>query len=58
MIKKKIEKDYNKKIQKLIKLNKHYYEDNNPLVDDREYDALKKDILELESKYSNLKNKN
>ena len=58
MIKKKIEKDYNKKIQKLIKLNKHYYEYNNPIVDDREYDALKKDILELESKYSNLKNKN
>ena len=58
MIKKKIEKDYNKKIQKLIKLNKHYYEYNNPIADDREYDALKKDILELESKYSNLKNKN
>ena len=58
MIKKKIEKDYNKKIQRLIKLNKYYYEHNNPIVDDKEYDALKKDILDLESKYSNLKSKN
>tara|TARA_B100000886_G_scaffold179368_1_gene122956 strand:+ start:10033 stop:12063 length:2031 start_codon:yes stop_codon:yes gene_type:complete len=58
MIKKKIEKEYNKKIQRLINLNKHYYKNNNPIVDDREYDALKKDILSLESKYSHLKSKN
>ena len=58
MTKKKIEKEYNEKIKKLTKLNKFYYEKNNPIVDDREYDALKKDILELESKYSYLKSKN
>ncbi len=58
MKKKKIEKEYNDKIKKLTKLNKFYYEKNNPIVDDREYDALKKDILEIESKYSYLKSKN
>ena len=58
MIRKKIEKEYNEKIKKLIKLNQFYYEKNNPVVDDREYDNLKKDILILESKYSYLKSKN
>ena len=56
MIKKKIEKEYNKKIKKLVELNKFYYDQNNPIVDDRVYDALKKEILELESKHSYLKN--
>ena len=46
MRKKKIEEEYNKKIQKLIELNKFYYEYNSPKVDDREYDALKNDILQ------------
>ena len=50
-------KEYNEKIKKLIKLNKFYYEKNNPIVDDREYDTLKKNILKLESKYSYLKSK-
>ena len=45
MTRKKIEKEYNEKVKKLTKLNKFYYEKNNPMVDDREYDALKKDIL-------------
>ena len=58
MTKKKIEKEYNEKIKKITKLNKFYYEKNNPIVDDREYDTLKKDILKLESKYSYLKSKN
>ena len=58
MTRKKIEKEYYEKIRKLTKLNKFYYEKNNPIVDDREYDALKKDILEFESKYSYLKSKN
>tara|TARA_B100000963_G_scaffold345162_1_gene348934 strand:+ start:1146 stop:3176 length:2031 start_codon:yes stop_codon:yes gene_type:complete len=57
MTKKKIEKEYSEKIKKLVKLNKFYYDHNDPIVDDREYDALKNDILKLESKYSNLKNK-
>tara|TARA_B100000674_G_C37930482_1_gene957727 strand:- start:51 stop:2081 length:2031 start_codon:yes stop_codon:yes gene_type:complete len=58
MRKKKIEEEYNQKIQKLIELNKFYYEYNSPKVDDREYDAIKNDILQLENKYSYLKNKN
>ena len=58
MKKKKIEKEYNEKIKKLIKFNKFYYEQNNPLINDREYDNLKKDILDLENRYSYLKNKN
>ncbi len=58
MKKKQIEKEYNEKIQKLIKFNKFYYENDNPLIDDREYDNLKKDILDLENKYSYLKNRN
>ena len=58
MIRKKIEKEYKEKIKKLIRLNQFYYEKNNPIVDDREYDNLKKDILKLESKYSYLKSKN
>ena len=55
---KEIKREYNKKIQKLVKLNKFYYEHNNPIVDDAEYDAIKKYILKLESKYPNLKDKN
>ena len=55
---KEIKREYVKKIQKLVKLNKFYYENNNPIVDDAKYDALKKDILKLESKYPNLKDKN
>ena len=58
MKKKEIEKEYKKKIQKLIKFNKFYYEKNSPIVDDREYDTLKNDILKLESKHSYLKSKN
>ena len=58
MKKKQIEKEYKEKIQKLIKFNKFYYDHNNPLINDREYDNLKEDILNLENKYSYLKNKN
>ena len=58
MKKKKIEKEYNEKIKKLVKFNKFYYEHNNPLIDDRDYDNFKKDILDLENKYSYLKNRN
>ncbi len=58
MTRKKIEKEYNEKIKKLTKLNRFYFEKNNPKVDDREYDTLKKDILNLESRYSYLRSKN
>ena len=58
MDKLKIKKDYKKKIEKLIQLNKHYYDLSKPLVDDKEYDKIKLEILSLEKKYSFLKNEN
>ena len=59
MIKKKnseIEKDYLKKINKIQKLNKAYYVNSKPIVEDKIYDELKKNILDLEKKYYFLKN--
>ena len=41
----KIKKDYNEKIKNLLRLNKHYYDLNKPLVNDDEYDQIKADIL-------------
>ena len=52
-----INKDYLKKIELLLKLNKHYYDKDKPLVTDQEFDILKKDIINLEKKYKFLKNK-
>ena len=50
MKKKEIESKYNKLIILLKKYNKYYYEKSNPLVTDKEYDELKKNILSLEKK--------
>ncbi len=58
MDKNKIKKEYNKKIQNLVKLNKYYYEFSKPLVNDYEYDQIKADILSLEQKYGFLKSAN
>ena len=55
MDKQKIKKEYSKKIQNLVMLNKHYYEDSRPLVSDQEYDKIKNEILFLENKYNFLK---
>ena len=55
---KKIEKDYNKKIKELLRLNQLYYEKSNPAVEDHQYDKLKNEILLLEKKYEFLKNEN
>ncbi len=57
MTKKEIEELYKEKINQLKRLNKNYYELSNPIVDDSEYDKLKKDILDLEKKYSFLDNR-
>jgi len=50
-------KEYIKKIKLLDKYNKHYYQNQNPLVSDKEYDELKNEILQLEKKhnFNNLK---
>ena len=55
MQKKEIEKAYIKKIGKLKKYNKAYFEDDNPLISDREYDNIKQEILDFEQKYKYLK---
>ena len=51
-----INKDYLEKIDLLQKYNKHYYNKDEPIVSDQEFDLLKKDIIALENKYSFLKN--
>ena len=51
----KIKNLYNKKIQKLLKLNKAYFEKDNPIVTDIEFDELKKELLNLAKQYPFLK---
>ena len=50
MKKKEIAKDYIKKINQVKKYNKAYFENDNSLISDADYDILKKKILELEKK--------
>ena len=52
MNKKKIKKEYLKKIKLINNLKKSYYDFNKSLVADREYDILKKEILALETDYN------
>ena len=58
MNKKKILTEYSQKIQQLVKYNRFYYNDSNPIVEDFEYDNLKKEILLLEKKHNFLKSEN
>jgi len=58
MKKNQIESIYLKKIKQLIKYNKFYFDKSKPLISDKNYDNLKKEIINLEEKYSFLKNKN
>ena len=53
-----IKKRYNKKINEILKHNKNYYDKNNPLISDKDYDDLKKEILDLEKKYNFLNSDN
>ncbi len=52
-----IKKEYNKKIKIIKKHNEQYYSKDKPLISDKEYDEIKKDILKLEKKYSFLSSK-
>ena len=56
MDKKKINKDYLHKIKLLEEYNKNYYDKDNPIVSDQEYDLLKKEIIDLENSYKFLNN--
>jgi DNA ligase (NAD+) len=58
MQKKEIEKIYVKKISKLKKYDKAYFEHDNPLISDKDYDTIKQEISNLERRYKYLKDKN
>ena len=53
-----IEKAYIKKINELKKYDEAYFSNDKPLVSDKDYDDIKKEILNLEKKYNFLNNKN
>tara|TARA_B100000963_G_scaffold245038_1_gene214536 strand:+ start:1055 stop:3076 length:2022 start_codon:yes stop_codon:yes gene_type:complete len=44
-------KNYKKKLNLLEKYDKHYYQNQKPLVSDKEYDEIKNEILKLEKTY-------
>jgi len=54
----KIEKEYLKKIKLFQEYNKYYYDKSDPKITDSEFDSLKKQIIELESKHKFLKSEN
>ncbi len=58
MDKKKIIREYKKKITLLKKYDEFYYEKSNPLISDKEYDELKKQILKIEIEAKVIKSKN
>ncbi len=50
-----IRKQYKKKIDEINQHNKLYFEKSSPKISDSQYDKIKKDIFDLEKKYSYLK---
>ncbi len=50
-----IKKYYQNKIKELKKHNKFYFEDSSPKISDKQYDDIKKEILDLEKNYNFLK---
>lgn len=57
MEKEEIKKVYLKKINQLKKFDKAYFDRDNPIISDKEYDSIKQEILDLEKKYVFLKNR-
>ena len=57
MIDEKINRKYLNKIKLFQKYNKYYYNLNQPLVDDSEFDKLKLEIIDLEKQYKFLNHK-
>ena len=57
MIDEKINRKYLNKIKLFQKYNKHYYNLNQPLVDDSEFDKLKLEIIDLEKQFKFLNHK-
>ena len=58
MQRKEIEKKYIKKINELRKNDEAYFEHDSPIISDKDYDIIKKEILDLEKKYEYLKSQN
>ena len=58
MKKSKITKQYLQKINLINKFNKFYFDKNKPIVSDKVYDDLKKEIIMLENNYIFLRSKN
>jgi len=58
MQRKGIKKIYINKINELKRHDKAYFEHDNPIISDKDYDEIKKRILDLEKKYKYLKNEN
>ncbi len=54
--KKVIINEYKKKVDEIKKHNKFYFEQDNPKISDAKYDSLKKEIIDLEKKFSYLQN--
>ena len=52
-----LKKKYQIKLKELNKHNKLYYEDSKPTLSDADFDILKKETLDLESKYNFFKKK-
>ena len=50
-----IKKNYLKKIKLIKKYNQLYYDKNKSDISDSEFDKIKKEIIDLEKKYSFLK---
>ena len=50
-----IRNNYIKKINELKKHNKLYFEESSPKISDKEFDQIKKEILNLEKKFPYLK---
>ncbi|WP_440635343.1 NAD-dependent DNA ligase LigA [Candidatus Pelagibacter sp. HIMB1746] len=57
MNKKELKKKYLEKVKILNNYNKNYYVNSKPIIDDKNYDDLKNEILDLENKFEFLKSK-
>ena len=55
---KRLTKNIKKKIKLFQKYNKYYYDLNEPIVSDNDYDLLKLEIIKLEEKYKYLNSAN
>ena len=52
MLKSSAKKEYQEKIKQYKKFSKKYFEDSAPLVTDKDFDLLKREILDLEKKFN------